>query len=46
MLSVKAGAVSSALLVRRLGTHSRRNRLCQAFSELAASFGPRSYSSI
>ena len=34
VLSVKAGTVSSALLLRRLGTYSRRNRLYQAFSEL------------
>jgi TnpA family transposase len=34
VLSIKAGTVSSALLLRRLGTYSRRNRLYQAFSEL------------
>jgi len=34
VLSIKAGTVSSALLLRRLGTHSRRNRLYQAFREL------------
>ena len=33
-LSIKAGTVSSSLLLRRLGTHSRRNRLYQAFREL------------
>jgi TnpA family transposase len=34
VLSVKAGVVSSALLLRKLGTYSRRNRLYQAFAEL------------
>src|SRR5438093_5471591 len=34
VLSIKAGTVSSALLLRRLGIYSRRNRLYQAFSEL------------
>ncbi len=34
VLSIKAGTVSSALLLRRLGTYSRRNRLYLAFSEL------------
>src|SRR6267143_792309 len=34
VLSIKAGTVSSAPLLRRLGTYSRRNRLYQAFSEL------------
>ena len=34
MLSVKAGVVSSALLLRKLGTYSRRNHLSQAFAEL------------
>src|SRR6266545_260024 len=34
VLSIKAGTVSSALLLRKLGTYSRRNRLYQAFSEL------------
>jgi TnpA family transposase len=33
-ISIRAGTVSSALLLRRLGTYSRRNRLYQAFSEL------------
>jgi TnpA family transposase len=34
VLSVKAGVVSSALLLRKLGTYTRRNRLYQAFVEL------------
>ncbi|MBV9168560.1 MAG: transposase, partial [Chloroflexi bacterium] len=34
VLSVKAGVVSSALLLRKLGTYSRRNRLYQAFAQL------------
>ena len=34
VLSVRAGVVSSALLLRKLGTYSRRNRLYQAFAEL------------
>jgi TnpA family transposase len=34
VLSIKAGTVLSALLLRKLGTYSRRNRLHQAFSEL------------
>jgi Tn3 transposase DDE domain-containing protein len=34
VLSVKAGVVSSALLLRKLGTYSRRNHLYQAFAEL------------
>ena len=34
VLSVKAGVVSSARLLRKLGTYSRRNRLYQAFAEL------------
>jgi TnpA family transposase len=33
-LSVKAGTISSAQLLRRLGSYSRRNRLYQAFQEL------------
>ena len=34
VLSIQAGTVSSALLLRKLGTYSRRNRLYQAFGEL------------
>jgi Tn3 transposase DDE domain len=34
VLSVKAGVVSSALLLKKLGTYSRRNHLYQAFAEL------------
>jgi TnpA family transposase len=34
-ISIRAGTVSSALLLRRLATYSRRNRLHQAFSELS-----------
>lgn len=34
VLSIKAGKVSSSLLLRRLGTYSRKNRLYQAFQEL------------
>lgn len=34
VLSIKAGAVSSALLPRKLGTYSRKSRLYQAFREL------------
>jgi len=34
VLSIKAGTVSSSLLLRRLGSYSRRNRLYQAFREL------------
>jgi hypothetical protein len=34
VLSIKAGTVSSALLLRKLGTYSRRNRLYLAFGEL------------
>ena len=34
MLSIKAGTISSAQLLRRLGSYSRRNRLYQAFREL------------
>jgi TnpA family transposase len=34
VLSIKAGTISSALLLRRLGSDSRRNRLYQAFREL------------
>jgi Tn3 transposase DDE domain len=33
-LSIKAGTISSAQLLRRLGSYSRRNRLYQAFCEL------------
>ena len=33
-LSIKAGRVSSAILLRRLGNYSRKNRLYQAFREL------------
>jgi Tn3 transposase DDE domain len=33
-LSIKAGTISSAQLLRRLGSYSRRNRLYQAFREL------------
>jgi TnpA family transposase len=32
--SIKAGTISSALSLRRLGTYSRRNRRYQAFSEV------------
>jgi len=41
VLSIKAGTVSSALLLRRLGTYSRRNRLYQAFSELGRVYSDR-----
>jgi TnpA family transposase len=34
VLSIRAGRVSSASLLRRLGTHSHKNRLYQAFVEL------------
>ena len=34
VLSVKHGKISSALLLRKLGTYSRKNRLYQAFQEL------------
>jgi TnpA family transposase len=34
VLSIKAGTVSSPLLLRKLGTYSRKNRLYQAFREL------------
>jgi TnpA family transposase len=34
VLSIKAGTISSAQLLRRLGSYSRRNRLYQAFREL------------
>jgi TnpA family transposase len=34
VLSIKAGTVSSALLLRKLGSYSRKNRLYQAFREL------------
>ena len=33
-LSIKAGRISAATILRRLGTYSRRNRLYQAFREL------------
>jgi TnpA family transposase len=33
-LSIKAGTISSAQILRRLGSYSRRNRLYQAFREL------------
>lgn len=33
-LSIQAGTISSALLLRKLGTYSRKNRLYQAFREL------------
>ena len=33
-LSIKAGKISSALLLRKLGNYSRKNRLYQAFREL------------
>jgi TnpA family transposase len=33
MLSIKAGTISSALLLRKLGSYSRRNRLYQACRE-------------
>lgn len=34
VLSIKAGKVSSAMLLRKLGNYSRKNRLYQAFREL------------
>jgi TnpA family transposase len=34
LLSIKAGKISSALLLRKLGNYSRKNRLYQAFREL------------
>lgn len=34
VLSIKAGKVSSAILLRKLGNYSRKNRLYQAFREL------------
>jgi TnpA family transposase len=34
VLSIKAGKLSSAVLLRKLGTHSRKNRLYHAFREL------------
>jgi TnpA family transposase len=34
VLSIKAGKISSALLLRKLGNYSRKNRLYQAFREL------------
>ena len=35
-LGAKAGTISSAQLLRRLGSHSRRNRQYQAFRELGS----------
>jgi TnpA family transposase len=34
VLSIKMGKVSSAVLLRKLGNYSRKNRLYQAFQEL------------
>ena len=34
VLSIKHGKISSSLLLRKLGTYSRKNRLYQAFQEL------------
>jgi TnpA family transposase len=34
VLSIKYGKISSSLLLRKLGTYSRKNRLYQAFQEL------------
>jgi hypothetical protein len=34
VLSIKAGRISASTVLRRLGTYSRKNRLCQAFCEL------------
>ncbi len=34
VLSIKAGKISSAMLLRKLGNYSRKNRLYQAFREL------------
>jgi TnpA family transposase len=34
VLSIKAGTISSPVLLRKLGTYSRKNRLYQAFCEL------------
>jgi TnpA family transposase len=34
VLSIKAGKISSAMLLRKLGNDSRKNRLYQAFREL------------
>lgn len=34
ILSIKAGKVSSSLLLRKLGTYSKRNKLCLALREL------------
>jgi TnpA family transposase len=34
VLSIKHGKISSALLLRKLGTYSRKNKLYQAFQEL------------
>ena len=33
-MSIKAGRVTPSTILRRLGTYSRKNRLCQAFREL------------
>ena len=35
VLSIKAGRISASTILRRLGTYSRKNRLYQAFCELA-----------
>jgi TnpA family transposase len=34
VLSIRAGRISCAALLRRLGNQSRRNRICRAFREL------------
>lgn len=34
ILSIKAGKISSSLLLRKLGTYSKRNKLCLALREL------------
>jgi TnpA family transposase len=34
VLSIRAGRISAFIILRRLGTYSRKNRLYQAFSEL------------
>jgi TnpA family transposase len=34
VLSIKYGKISSALLLKKLGTYSRKNKLYQAFQEL------------
>ena len=41
VLSIKAGKVSSAVLLRKLGNYSRKNRLYQAFRELKRTFDPQ-----